>query len=132
MKPPISDLFMDTAKHFSKNKDVLQKVADKLGLLFSNSTEFRGNVCFANSPEVRPDFREIFTAIDLQNCIYAILHSAESKLINPKSIEINLLCDLIPTDTIKFWKLVKEGSERNQIFLLENNITEQKNTQNHK
>lgn len=83
------------------NDDVIKIFADHLGLLFLEEKE-SGNVCFANSEEVRPEYRQSFKLIDFLDYIYAFMHSSvykESKII------------MISSETMLFWKLVKMGSD---------------------
>ncbi|MDQ8013232.1 MAG: hypothetical protein REI96_12335 [Flavobacterium nitrogenifigens] len=83
------------------NNDVIKIFADHLGLLFLEEKE-SGNVCFANSEEVRPEYRQSFRLIDFLDYIYAFMHSSvykESKII------------MISSETALFWKLVKMGSD---------------------
>ena len=110
MDLPISNL-LDTAKNLSVNKEIIQRAADNLNLMFSSSDDFRGNICFADSPEVRSDFRETFTSSDLQNCLYAILYSLDNKQNGMKFLDMDLFHALIPTDNSAFWKLVEQGKE---------------------
>lgn len=88
------------------NSEIINQVADCLGLLFINEKETEGNVCFVNSNELRPEFRQNFTSIDLLDYCYAVLHST----INEFS-EINSARIPITSDTSVFWKLVNYGSE---------------------
>lgn len=82
------------------NSEVVKLVADRLGLLFPSENE-SGNVCFANSSELRSEFRQILTAIDLLDYIYAFAHSSFYK-------EIQKIA--IPSETDSFWRLVEIGS----------------------
>ena len=61
---------------------------------------------FHHSSELRPEFRQNFTSIDLLDYCYAVLHSA----INEVS-EINSARIPITSDSSVFWELVKYGSE---------------------
>ncbi|KAF2083059.1 hypothetical protein [Flavobacterium sharifuzzamanii] len=83
------------------NNNAIKIFADHVGLLFLEEKE-SGNVCFANSEEVRPEYRQSFKLIDFLDYIYAFMHSSvykESKII------------MISSETTLFWKLVKIGSD---------------------
>lgn len=82
---------------FSINLEIVDKIARSLGLIFLNRKE-TGNVCFANSDEVRPEFRQSFTTIDLLDYVFAMRH-----------YETDLQKIPIPIDCIHFWKLVQYG-----------------------
>ena len=76
------------------------------GITIYMEKETEGNVCFINSNEVRPEFRQSFTIIDLLDYCYAVLHSA----INEFS-EINSARIPVTSNSSVFWQFVKHGSE---------------------
>ena len=82
------------------NNEIVKLFADHLGLLFLSEKD-TGNVCFANSSELRPEFRQSFTAIELLDYIYAFAHSSFYKEF--QKIAITSEADI-------FWKLVKIGA----------------------
>jgi len=82
------------------NNNAIKIFADHVGLLFLEEKE-SGNVCFANSEEVRPEYRQSFKLINLLDYIYAFMHSSVYK----ESEEI-----ILTSVTTLFWKLVKMGS----------------------
>jgi len=88
------------------NPEIINQVSECLGLQFINEKETEGNVCFINSNELRPEFRQNFTSIDLLDYCYAVLHSP----INEFS-EINSVRIPITSDSSVFWELVNYGSE---------------------
>lgn len=88
------------------NPEVINQVAECLGLLFVSEKETEGNVCFLNSNELRPEFRQNFTGIDLLDYCYAVLHLAVNEF-----SEINSVSIPMTSDCSIFWKLVKHGSE---------------------
>jgi hypothetical protein len=54
---------------------ILNKIATGLGLTFTPEKATEGEVYFANSLELRPEFRQVFTLINVSDYIYAIVHS---------------------------------------------------------
>ena len=56
------------------NPEIIKEIEKSLGLTFVAEKETEGNVCFANSDEVRPEFRLTFAPIDVLDYIYAVLH----------------------------------------------------------
>lgn len=89
------------------NIEIIKLFTDHFCLMFSNEKE-SGNVCFANSSELRPEFRQSFTTIDILDYSYAFMHSSFYKEF--KKIAITSEIDF-------FWKLVKIGAalrERNK------------------
>lgn len=83
------------------NKDILKRFSNHLGLLFLEEQE-SGNVCFANSDEVRSEYKQSFKLIDVLDYIYAFGHSTTFK----ESQKIII----ITSETDLFWKLAKIGS----------------------
>lgn len=88
------------------NPEPFQFIANCYGLMFMDEKE-TGNVCFANSQELRPEFKQSFTAIDVFDLSYAILHSS----LYSEDLKINELKIPIPQDVVVFWKLVQIGNE---------------------
>lgn len=83
--------------------NLADKIAKELGLTFINQKTSEGNLCFAkNNEELRPEFKEIFTASDLSNYEFALLYSEKYKA--------DLIHDLLPKDRAIFWKLVTLGN----------------------
>ncbi|MCV2487196.1 hypothetical protein OD917_19845 [Flavobacterium sp. SH_e] len=98
----INSLFQES----TVNNTIIAKFSDHLKLLFLDEQE-SGNVCFANSDEIRSEYRQSFKLIDLLDYIYAFGHSS----FYHKSQKI-----IITNETEVFWKLVKIGSTfRNEI-----------------
>ena len=95
-----------------------------MGLDFVPEVE-DGNVCFANSGEVRSDFRSTFAPIHLLDYIYAVLHSPTYRETYKEFLKIDFPRVPYPKDQEQFWKLVKLGGELRQIHLLESPKTEE-------
>lgn len=87
------------------NHEIINQIVNTLGLLFISKNETEGNVCFANNRDLRPEFRQSFTLLDLLDYSYAILYSKVYDDVNKEFLKIP-----IPTDSVLFWKLVQTGS----------------------
>lgn len=83
--------------------ELAEKISKELGLMHLNQTRPESNVCFANSDELRPEFKETFTLVDLLNYKFAVLHSEKYKDF--------ISADLVPTDRKIFWEMVALGRE---------------------
>jgi predicted helicase len=70
-----------------------------------------------------------FTATDLLDYIYAVLHSPEYRLKYKEFLKIDFPRITMPNDKIEFWRLVGFGGELRKIHLLESPIVEQYITQ---
>lgn len=99
------------------NTTIINEIAARLGLLFTNEKEAESEVCFINSVEVRPEFRSSFAIIDILDYIYAVLYSATYRQKGTAFLKTNFLAPY-PKDTVAFWKLVKLGGELRNIHLL--------------
>ena len=104
------------------NTDIIKQISEKLQLSFINEEEMErmGEVCFANSPEVRPEFRLTFTLKDALDYLYAILYSTEFHKEFDKHLKTNLKSIPIPADIFIFCKLAILGSGLQKIHSLEN------------
>lgn len=88
----------------SENPEIINDIANQLDLLFINENDREGNICFANSKDLRPEFKQSFTVLDLLDYSYAVLNSVKYyKSDNNKEIPIPLQSDI-------FWQLVQIGS----------------------
>jgi len=95
------------------NLEIINQVADCLGLQFLSEKETEGNVCFINSTELRPEFRQSFTSIEVLDYCYAFLHLVINEISGMNSFRIP-----ITSDSSVFWKLVKYGFELRKEDLL--------------
>ena len=105
------------------DSEIIKNVEKNLSLTFTKEKEIpsEGEVCFMNSPEVRPEFRLSFSTIDVIDYVYAILYSSSyrEKYTRKDFPEVPF-----PTDSTAFWKLVALGNELRQIHLLECSLVE--------
>jgi len=89
------------------DKQIIQQIATGVGLTFINPNETTGEVCYANEPGLRPEFRQNFTATDLLDYIYAVLqtHTEQyGEFLKTGNAEIPY-----PTNGDNFWQLVQTG-----------------------
>ena len=108
-------LIKELVKQIKLNPDLLIKISNKLGLLLNNKQEMNENsspVCFANSPEVREEFKTEYTSstisqIDLFHYYYKILDS--SKSLNHSLISLSDL--KFPDSKEDFFDVSKRGKE---------------------
>ena len=84
------------------NPEITKSFSLSLGLIFIEKYQ-EGNICFANNPEIRPEFRQNFTAIDLLDYCCAV-----SYLLN-NVLKINTDRIPVPNDSGLFWKLADVG-----------------------
>ncbi|WP_339609222.1 hypothetical protein [uncultured Roseivirga sp.] len=90
------------------SSDILESLVAhllKIGLTFRpDNPEGSSNVCFAESEELRPEFRSSYTSTDLIHYIYADLANAE---------QTDLMNITYPKNTAQFWALVAQGQTEN-------------------
>lgn len=101
------------------NMDIVQEIANGLGIEFVPEKAEEGNVCLAESKDVRPEYKQNFAPIDLLDYIYAVLHSPSYRKKYKEFLKIDFPRVPYPKDTEIFWKLVFLGGELRQIHLLE-------------
>lgn len=88
----------------SENPEIINDIANQLDLLFINENDREGNICFANSKDLRPEFKQSFTVLDLLDYSYAVLNSVTyHKSDKNKGIPFPIHSDF-------FWQLVQIGS----------------------
>lgn len=109
--------------------EIIKEIAYRLNLHFVTEAETIGNVCLANSSEVRDDYRTTFAHIDLLDYIYAVLHSPTYREKYKEFLKIDFPRVPYPKDAATFWKLVHLGSQIRQIHLLESPTVEKFITQ---
>lgn len=96
----IDSLFQKSVyKSITINGEIVLRFSDHFGLFFSNETE-TGNVCYAESNELRSEYKLSFKLINLLDYIYAFAHSSIYK-------ETQKI--ILPPDADSFWNLVKIG-----------------------
>jgi len=108
--------------------EIIQQIEKALGLTFVHEKEAEGNVCMANSDEVRDDFKTTFAPIDLLDYIYAVLHSPEYREKYKEFLKIDFPRVPYPQDSEVFWKLVELGGQLRQVHLLESPLVDQRIT----
>lgn len=88
---------------------IINQIADKLGLSFTNEKEESENT---------------FAPIDILDYIYAVLHSPTYRKKYKEFLKIDFPRIPYPKDYESFWSLVKYGSELRKIHLLESSKVE--------
>lgn len=87
------------------NSKIIEQIANNLGLLFVKQKDREGNVCFVNNPDLRPEFRQGFTVLDVLDYSNAVFHSKTYRKGNTDFFNIP-----ISADVVLFWQLVQIGS----------------------
>jgi predicted helicase len=96
------------------NLKIVNKIAEFLGLIFTNEKELKQNT---------------FAPIDLLDYIYAVLHSPSYRTQYKEFLKIDFPRIPFPKNKETFWQFVKLGGELRQIHLLESPILEKYITQ---
>ncbi|MDD3045230.1 MAG: DNA methyltransferase, partial [Candidatus Delongbacteria bacterium] len=91
------------------NSEIVQKIADGLGLKFTNEKESNAGT---------------FAPIDILDYIYAVLHSPTYREKYKEFLKIDFPRVPYPKDKETFWKLVRLGGELRQLHLLESPAVE--------
>lgn len=91
------------------NMQIIREIERNLGLGFEPEPE-EGNVCFAyNNAELRADFKQVFTPLDILNYAYGILNSPAFHEKYKVFFKANPPRVPYPKDTETFWELVDFG-----------------------
>lgn len=103
---------------------ILKQIEKNLGLTFvpepfGSAQGTAGEVCFADSSEVRNDYKQTFAPIDLLDYIYAVLHAPSYRETYKEFLKIVFARVPYPADPNHFRKLVALGGELRQLHLLE-------------
>ena len=78
-------------------KEVIALIEQRTGLTFIGEAYADGAVCFADSTEVRPEYKQSFTVADVLHYIQGALKSQTGAAIP------------YPEDSNTFWKLAEKG-----------------------
>ena len=90
---------------------LVKQIEKDLGLTFVTEKE-EGNLCFINNnDDLRDEFKQTFAPIDLLDYIYAVLHSPSYREKYKEFLKIDFLRVPYPQNAVKFWQLVKLGSQ---------------------
>lgn len=96
------------------NPEVIQKIESLINLPFALDVEDISNVCFANSPEVRDDFKTSFNMVDVLHYAYAVSY-ATSGLEDFENLDKGDTFNVVyPTDSDIFWQVVELGKRLKQ------------------
>ena len=116
-----SQLSIDSKPTRIPNLDmnIVDKIAKGLGLAFVPEKDEGGEVCYAESGEVSPAYKQTFAPIDLLDYIYAVLHSPSYRETYKEFLKIDFPRVPYPTDAKEFWRLVALGGELRQLHLME-------------
>jgi|SRR5680860_1144679 len=94
--------------------EAIGKIEEKLRLTFVPEKEEDGNVCMANSPEIRDEYKDTFNAKDLLDYMYAVLHSPRYLEKYKDLSKIDVVEVLCHNDQNGFWKLASLGARLRQ------------------
>lgn len=103
-----------TERQPNLNNKIVEQIADKLGLTFTNEKETS---------------KDTFAPIDILDYIYAILHSPNYRTKYKEFLKIDFPKVPYPKNQETFWQLVKLGSKIRKMHLLESLTVEKPITQ---
>lgn len=94
-----------------RNPAAVEKWASGLGLQFQSVNEPDVSVCFAQSPEIRDEYRTYFTVGDLIHYFSAILYFELSDNCRVDIADIKLELIPPPLSADEFWTVVRKGRQ---------------------
>jgi hypothetical protein len=83
------------------NNKIQLHLIENLNLTLTQAYKSEGEVCYLNSPELRPEFRLTFTQRDISDYLYALRHNPDGNG-----------TEILPVDTGRFWSLVQLGRDK--------------------
>ncbi len=98
--------------------EIMGRIQEKLRLTLVREKMENGNLCFANTPEVRDEYRETLDGEDLLYYMYAALHAPSYRGNYRNLSKIDLFQVAYPEDYESFWKLVGPGAQLRRLHLL--------------
>jgi predicted helicase len=102
-------------------EETINQIANKTGLTFILEKNGENNLCMENDKDIRPEFRQTFTPVDILDYMYAILHSSNYRSADKKIIKSNLP---YPKNNEIFWELAELGYKIKKIHSLQTLNTE--------
>lgn len=94
---------------------IINLIANNTGLTFILAKDPEGNVCMANNKEVRAEFRQTFSPIDILDYMYFVIHSSNFRTVGKKFLKANFP---YPKNAENFWELAEIGLKIKQIHSL--------------
>lgn len=116
-----NDAFQSNERRPNLNEEIVNQIAEKLGLKFTIEKETLN--------QVQSDGGGSFAPIDILDYIYAVLHSPSYREKYKEFLKIDFPRVPYPKDKDSFWRLVKLGAEIRQIHLFESPTLERYITQ---
>lgn len=99
----------DIEKSINLDKITINEITHILGLTYIPENK-NGNLCFAtNNDELQDAFKQVFTASDLLDYIYAVLHSPTYIKQYKELQKEDFIKIPYPEDTDTFWQFVELG-----------------------
>src|SRR5438132_1306144 len=83
----------------TEHPEIIITLSKRLGLMYKTERDVSENVCFIESEEVRPEFRETFIFVDVVNYLFGLAHSS--------AYHTNIKDFSYPDGPEIFWRLVK-------------------------
>lgn len=101
------------------NKEIVEKIAESLGLRFTNESVEKTSGRFETSPTLNTPKPSTFAPIDILDYIYAVLHSPSYREKYKEFLKIDFPRVPYPKSYEVFKNLIRLGSQLRQIHLLE-------------
>ncbi len=120
LEPPTNGTFFEEQPRKPNfNKEIVQKIAEKIGLEFVNETP---------PPAPSPKGGEYFSPLDLLDYIYAVLHSPNYREKYQSFLKIDFPRVPYPENSEEFRTLTNFGSELRKLHLLESPLLDELGT----
>lgn len=97
-------IFYSVVKDISEHPQITAELSKCLRLTYVEEKDNEGNVCFLDSDDVRPEFRDVFTPADVAYYICALRQRSSSVADEKFYIDFPY-----PQSAEEFWRFAKEG-----------------------
>ena len=101
-----TSVFNATYKTLSQHPEVVTELSKRLYLPYLETKESEGNVCFINTEEVRPEFRETFTPEDVALYLIGLFKTSAVTEITKENFHLYFP---YPQNADVFWQQVEQG-----------------------
>ena len=95
-----------TYKLLSQHPEVVAELSKRLRLPYLETNDNEGNVCFINSEEVRPEFRQVFTSQDVAYYLVGLFDGSAAIEISKENFHLNIP---YPQNANAFWQKAELG-----------------------
>jgi hypothetical protein len=100
-------------KILGQHPEVVAELSNRLHLPYLEEKSSEGNVCFVNSEEVRPEFRETFTPTDVTCYLIGLFKTSTATEVAKENFHLHFP---YPQNADVFWLEVENGRSESEVI----------------